>query len=142
MVKPVSPPICPYCGGDAVLVAGSVIYGDRRDQDLAEKKFWYCAGDQAWVGCHAKTEKPLGRLADSELRAAKQAAHAVFDPLWQARQRVSGLEKFRARGRGYKWLAEQMGIPTKLCHIGMFDIEQCRRVVEICTPFTRKLRKS
>jgi hypothetical protein len=38
-----------------------------------------------------------------------------------------------ARGGRYKKLAELMGISKKECHIGMFDVDQCRRVVEICS---------
>ncbi|WP_247790043.1 MULTISPECIES: zinc-finger-containing protein [unclassified Bradyrhizobium] len=39
-----------------------------------------------------------------------------------------------ARGSGYRWLSEQLGINRKRCQIGMFDVETCRRVVEICSP--------
>lgn len=139
MVKPVSPPICPYCGGDAKLVTGDVVYPDWAD--LAGKRFWYCAGDAAWCGCHGKTERPLGNLADKSLRDARQAAHAEFDPIWQAAMKRDNLEKFRARGRGYKWLAEQMQIPVRQCHIARMDMEQCARVVAICAPFARRLRR-
>jgi hypothetical protein len=37
-----------------------------------------------------------------------------------------------SRRGAYRWLAEQMGITGDDCHIGMFDVAQCRRVVEIC----------
>lgn len=139
MVKPVSAPICPYCGGDAVLVGGRVIYPERAD--LWDQRFWYCAGDNAWVGCHEKTEKPLGRLADVWLRQAKQRAHAAFDPIWQAKARRAKINIHHARGKGYRWLAEQMGIPGSEMHIGMLSIEQCEQVVTICSPIAAKLRR-
>jgi|SRR6185312_926919 len=142
MVKPVSPPICPYCGGDAVLVAGSVIYGDRRDQDLADKKFWYCAGDAAWIGAQAKTERPLGTMADADLRAAREAAHQHFDWLVRAAARRDNIGYFRAQGHAYKWLREQMQLPaSERCDIEFFDAAKCARVVEIFAPFTTKLRR-
>lgn len=37
-----------------------------------------------------------------------------------------------ARGGRYKKLAELMGLSMAECHIGMFDEEQCRKVVELC----------
>lgn len=118
---------CPYCGNDAKLVGGVTIYPHR--PNLYEKKFWYCDNGHpaAYVGCHknSKTHAPLGRLADAELRGAKKAAHAAFDPLWK-----SGKMK---RQSAYKWLANELGIPGKLCHIGMFDVTQCRNVVAVCT---------
>lgn len=141
MVKPVSAPICPYCGGDAVLVKGDVIYPNTRDLDIHDRRYWYCAGDGAWVGCHEKTEKPLGRLADVWLRQAKQRAHDVFDPIWKEKARRAKINIHHARGKGYRWLAEQMGIPASEMHIGMLSIEQCEQVVAICAPIAAKLRR-
>ena len=127
--------VCDYCSGEARLVFGDVIYPHR--PDLFDKKFYYCKPCDAWVGCHARTEKPLGRLANKELRRFKQAAHAALDPLWQKRhERKSkadpGYKKGMARGGAYKRLAKKMGIPIKECHIGMFTVEQCKQVIEIC----------
>lgn len=116
--------VCPYCGGSAEMVAGTVIYPHR--PDLSTRSFWRCAhGCDAYVGCHAGTDKPLGRLANAELRAAKIAAHKAFDHRW----RSHGLR----RGRAYDWLSEQLGIPPGACHIAMFDIETCQRVIDVCT---------
>lgn len=64
---------------------------------------------------------PLGRLANAELRQAKRAAHAAFDPLWQSRR--------MSRRSAYAWLAQQLGIAVEDCHIGMFDTESCQRVI-------------
>lgn len=114
--------LCPYCGKAASLVGGINIYPHR--PDLAEKKFYQCAPCDAYVGCHPGTTNPLGRLADAELRKAKMAAHAAFDPLWK--------EGNKKRGSAYAWLCDQLGIEKKDCHIGMFDVEMCRRVVEVC----------
>jgi hypothetical protein len=127
---------CDYCAQPAALVTGDVIYPHR--PDLAHKQFLHCAPCKAWVGCHPGTTNPLGRLANAELRAAKIAAHDAFDPIWKARfaeksQRDSGYTRGMARGGRYKKLAELMGISKKECHIGMFDVDQCRRVVEICS---------
>lgn len=113
---------CPYCGNSAKLVSGDVIYPHRHD--LHEKKFYHCAPCDAYVGCHQGTTNALGRLANAELRAAKMAAHASFDPIWK-----SGEKK---RGSAYAWLADALGIDKKHCHIGMFDVADCKRVVDAC----------
>lgn len=85
---------------------------------------------QAWVGCHPGTENPLGGLANAELRKAKQAAHAVFDPIW--RNAVEDGNRGKARRKAYRWLAGSLGIPEKQCHIGYMDVDQCMRTVEAC----------
>jgi hypothetical protein len=98
---------------------------------------YLCRPCKAWVGVHKGTDKPLGRLANKELREWKIKAHAAFDPLWKAKM-SQGHSKKSARNSGYAWLAEQMGIPREACHVGMFDVEQCKRVVEICSPYLRR----
>ncbi len=120
--EPQPPPVCPYCSAVAVLVGGEVIYPHR--PDLAAKKFWRCAPCMAYVGCHPHTTNALGRLANAELRAAKQAAHAAFDPLWKKGQ--------QHRSTAYAWLAERLGKQDGTCHIGMMDVADCKRVVEVC----------
>lgn len=116
--------LCDYCGKQAKLVQGDVIYPHR--PDLYELWFWSCEPCQAYVGTHkqSKVHFPLGRLANHALRRAKNRAHAAFDPLWK-----DGPTK---RKEAYEWLSNGLGIDFKDCHIGMFNIEQCDRVVEIC----------
>lgn len=115
-------PICPYCNGESKLVSGLVIYPYRKD--LSDLNFYQCAPCDAYVGCHKGTTQPLGRLADEELRKWKSIAHRVFDPMWR-----TGLMK---RKEAYQALAREMGIEAKHCHIGMFDIDQCKQVYAIC----------
>lgn len=124
---------CLYCGNAATLVNGLAIYPHRLD--LADLKFWKCEPCKAYVGCHKKGARisrsqvsdgtvPLGRLANAELRTWKSRVHEVFDPIW----RSGGM----TRGTAYTWLATKMGIHKDNCHVGMFDVEQCKRAVEIC----------
>ncbi len=128
-------PICPYCGKASKKVTGKEIYPHR--PDLHGKVIYQCAPCDAHVGCHPGTDKPLGRLADAELRKWKLRAHGAFDPIWQARfeRRKAEDPKYKkgmARGGRYKRLAELMGIPKQECHIGMFTVTQCKQVVAIC----------
>lgn len=115
---------CPYCGKKAELVTGRAIYPHLRH--LRSKMFWQCAPCDAYVGCHENGSgtKPLGRLANAELRALKRAVHVVFDPLWQNGK--------QSRKDAYHYLADHLGIPYAECHVGMFDEETCRRAIEIC----------
>jgi hypothetical protein len=75
---------CPYCNHDAELVTGAVVY--PRLPWLHEKLFYSCLPCNAYVGCHDGTVRPLGRLANAELRAVRMAAHAALDPIWKSRQ--------------------------------------------------------
>jgi len=117
--------VCPYCKGRSRLVKGNVIYPHR--SDLYDKDFYLCRPCDAYVGCHTGTTIPLGRLANAELRRAKLQAHAAFDPIWK--------NGHKSRGGAYAWLSEQLNISKELCHIGMFDVDQCRRVTEVCQEF-------
>lgn len=114
---------CDYCGNPAELVTGEAIYPHRRD--LHAKHFYRCEPCGAYVGCHSGTTKALGRLANAELRAAKMAAHAAFDPKWRA-----GNMK---RKQAYAWLADKLGMEINKCHIGMFDVALCTRVAQVCS---------
>ena len=114
--------MCPYCGHEALFVFGDIIYPHRRD--LWKKPFWACEPCGAYVGCHPGTENPLGRLANSELRSAKVSVHAAFDPLWRSGR--------MSRNAAYRWLAENLGIEVRHCHVGMFDVEMCRKAVFLC----------
>lgn len=135
MEKKVAAPDCQYCGNKSKLVGGDVIYPHRKD--LASKKFYNCEPCKAFVGCHPNTVQPLGVLANAELRKAKSATHAVFDPIWQERLQAKKqldpkYHKGMARGGRYKKLAVLLGIPQSECHIGMFSLELCQRTIEIC----------
>ena len=123
--KKVMKVICPYCQNDAKFVTGRKIYPHR--PDLFNKRFYLCEPCGAYVGTHRGTKAPLGRLADQELRQWKMKAHAAFDPLWQ----VSSSLRSRRRSSCYKRLAKAMNINAQECHIGLFDVDQCKQVVEL-----------
>lgn len=118
--------ICPYCGERAEFVDSKIVYGKSYG------KIYLCRKCLAYVGVHKGTDKPLGRLANAELRYWKKAAHAAFDPVWK-------YGRFRGyRNAAYGWLAGRMGLPVEETHIGMFDVAQCKKAIQIC----RKERSS
>lgn len=110
---------CDYCGQPAQLIDSAIVYG--RSYGL----IYFCASCRAWVGVHKGTKKPLGRLANAELREWKKKAHAAFDPIWK--------QGHMRRNDAYAWLSKQMNLPESQTHIGMFDICDCKKVIKICT---------
>ncbi len=111
--------ICDYCGRPAEFVDSKIIYGKSYGM------IYLCRHCMAYVGVHKGSDAPLGRLANAELRYWKKRAHAVFDPLWK-RGRFRG-----HRGAAYGWLAQKMRLPMEQTHIGMFDVAQCKQVINI-----------
>lgn len=111
---------CDYCGKPARYTDSSIVYQGR-----SYGMIYYCHDCHAWVGVHKGTDKPLGRLANAELRHWKQGAHAAFDRIWRNNRGLT-------RRGAYRWLAEQMGLPEDKAHIGMFNVEQCKQVIALC----------
>jgi len=134
-VNVIEAPACPYCGKPSHPATGREIYPHR--PDLWGRGFFACTPCDAYVGTHRDTGKPLGTLANAPTRAARQAAHAAFDPLWKHLMSVyEGVLTKKvhsvARTRAYAWLADQMGYENRAdCHIAAMSIEQAQRVVQI-----------
>ena len=122
MVK-TAPVLCPYCNALAELVSDSEVY--RRGYGGL---IYLCRPCKAWVGCHKGGKKPLGRLADAELRQLKIRGHELFDPLWKR----AGRSK---RSAAYRWLAEGTGIPLEECHFGMMDVDRAQKAIAFLEAF-------
>lgn len=124
---------CPYCGKDTEWVSDTEIYSRSYGGMI-----YLCRDCDAYVGVHKnEQDKSLGRLANKELREAKIQAHASFDDLWK-RKIAKGFSKGKARASAYKWLSKEMGTEPEFTHIGMFDVEQCNKVVELCKPYKKQ----
>lgn len=116
---------CPYCNRPTEYVDSKRVYMKSYGM------IYLCEPCGSWVGVHKGTDKALGRLANRELRKWKKNAHKYFDPLWQKKMK-QGYKKGDARYLAYRWLSVQMGIDFAVTHIGMFDVDQCKQVIEIC----------
>lgn len=129
---------CDYCGQPAQLVTGKTIYG----RDFARNWFWRCVPCGAWVGCHANSEKkrPMGRLANKELRALKRRGHDLFDPIWQAAWKHRGGAKNKIRDVAYRWLAENTGIERRHCHFGEMDDTELATAIRFLELYYANLR--
>jgi len=125
--KPKHPVLCPYCGKKAEKATGATIYPHRAD--LYEKRFYLCEPCDAYVGVHAGTWLPFGRLANAELREIRRKAHALFDPLWKKGEMT--------RGEAYGWLSRSLGITREETHIGNFDVAMCQETINAVTELKR-----
>jgi len=107
--------MCPDCG--APMAQRCSTYGP----------FWGCSRYPACRATHGAHPdgSPLGVPANSATKRARIEAHAAFDLLWR-----TGRMK---RNEAYRWLAEQLGIERRACHIANFDAATCARVVEIAS---------
>lgn len=116
--------LCPYCQQGAKLVSGEKIYPHRKD--LYTLKFWVCEPCWAYVGTHKdKDNKPLGTLADADLRKVRSYAHEAFDQKWRCGE--------MSRSDAYAWLSEALGVSVLKCHIGSFDRATCKKVIALCS---------
>ena len=124
--------MCPYCNRPTQYVNSKIVYGKKSNYGM----IYYCKPCKAWVGVHPGTDIALGRLADSKLRKAKIAAHKAFDQI--ARTNLINkvwpkyIPKLNNRRKAYMWLAKQMNMTDEECHIGRFNILECKRVITIC----------
>jgi hypothetical protein len=118
-------PSCRYCGNESKRATGADLYPHR--PDLASSIFYRCRPCDAQVGCHPGTDQPLGVLADAPLRRARQRAHQAFDVIWRGK----GPRRI-VRKEAYVWLSRELCLPLHECHIGLFDIFTCERVIALC----------
>ena len=123
---------CPYCGSNVSLVSSSIVY---RGKDFG--LIYLCdnyPNCDAYVGVHKGTNQPLGRLANAELREWKKKAHAAFNPLYESGQ--------MSRKQAYKLMQSLMNMDDKEAHIGNFDVEQCKTLIEKLTEYHHRASKS
>lgn len=99
---------------------------------------YLCEKCDAYVGTHKMGKnkgRALGRLANKELRQWKQKAHSKFDSLWKMSR------KKNARTNAYAWLGREMNLRPSRTHIGMFNVDQCRKAIELCDALLRSIKK-
>lgn len=122
--------ICQYCMRPAKFMDSAPLYGGK-----SYGMVWACLPCQAWVGVHKgdPNSKPLGKLANKELRIAKMMAHAAFDPLWKSGRMT--------RTEAYQHLSSLLGVPKEEAHIGMFNVPQCMQVVKLLQQESEHMQK-
>lgn len=116
---------CPYCNKEAEFLSSKEFYKKDYGTNL-----YLCRPCDAYVGTHGDSEKPLGTMANKELRKMRMEVHKAFDSLWKGRWR-----RFPSRSEAYRWMREQMGLSYEDGHIGMFNVGQCERLVKLVKQF-------
>ena len=111
--------ICPYCNNQAEWVENKAIYGRNYGKSFM---MWLCKPCNAYVGCHNNTRKPLGVIANRELREWRKKAHNAFDPLWKNNRNMN-------RDKAYGLLEKEFKC---VVHIGESDIEMCKLIIKFC----------
>lgn len=120
-----NPPVtCRYCGGKVIRCSARALYGARGQGEI-----YFCTNCNAAVGVNTAGE-PKGKLANAVLRQKRIDTHRIFDRWWKTRGMT--------RSEGYVWLARQMHLPTRLAHIGNFDMDECDTVVALCMDDVKK----
>lgn len=115
---------CPYCNKEAKWCENKEIYGKNYGKSYM---CYLCKDCDAYVGCHQNTVRPLGTMANKELRMWRRKVHAYIDPLW--------LSKKIKRGKLYNKISDLVGFPF---HVGDADIETCQRILKIRFNFVAK----
>jgi len=111
---------CPYCKKPAEWVSNEAVYGGRRYGK--SYMIWLCVPCDARVGCHQNTKRPLGTMANKELREVRIAAHANIDSLWRSGD-------YR-RSDVYRAMNKHFG---KEIHVGESDIELAQQIADLDT---------
>lgn len=113
------PKQCPFCNGDVVFTSNKELYG----KEYGNGKCYLCRNCKASVGTHNGTKRPLGVMANKEMKVLKKACHDLFDYVWKSRK--------LSRGRAYSILADQLDISQKDCHFGYFQIDMLIKSITI-----------
>ena len=108
--------LCRYCGGPVEFVDSARVYRGK-----SYGMIYDCRPCDAYVGVHKGTDKPLGTLANRELRQWRMRAHSAFDPMWQKGKMT--------RRDAYSWMQTALSMSAEQAHISRFDVEQCERLV-------------
>ncbi len=84
---------------------------------------YVCLPCDARVGTHRNSKTPLGTLANAALRDLRMQCHKIFDRKWKCGK--------MSRKKAYKWLQKAMGLSEEKAHIGMFNENQCKKLLQI-----------
>ena len=115
---------CPYCGRQAVLRPAMYVYGER---NLDPDNYLYVCGGypacDSYIGAHKKSLRPMGTLADGDLRHKRILAHRLLNQITD--QGIMG------RDAVYQWLAVRLGLSYEDTHIGYFSADLCDKAIDL-----------
>ena len=116
---------CPYCGAPAVCRPASTVYGNKirtKGSYLYLCSRWPAC--DSYVAAHKRDRRPMGTLANGDLRHKRILAHRALEDFRQSRR----MDKWAV----YLWLQGKLGLNEHQTHIGMFSEQMCDRVIAVC----------
>ena len=123
---------CPYCGAQATLRPASVIYGSRAIHP--DSRFYICSrwpACDSYVRAHKGSRRPMGELANGDLRQKRIEAHQALEQLqhhWKTSRKYM-----------YLWLGYSLGIDAAHAHIAQFGEYRCEQTILLCQQAKKNL---
>lgn len=124
---------CPYCGAAAAMRPAGDIYG--YSPQSKGKHLYVCTNwpvCDSYVAAHKDDLRPMGTMANGELRHKRILAHKALDSY----QKATHMNKWA----GYVWLQVKLGMEPDKAHIAMFSEEECDRVIDLCRNAVKSYR--
>ena len=109
---------CPYCGGLAVLRPAEYVYGERNLNPITICMFAVVTHPVILIlESIKKSMRPMGTLANGDLRHKRIEAHRALNKVVQA--------GIMTKHGAYIWLQNRLCLREKDMHIGMFSEYRC-----------------
>lgn len=122
---------CPYCGSAAQLRPASTVHGE---QTFSAGSYLYLCSRwpvcDSYVSAHRRNLRPMGTLANGELRHKRIVAHRELERF----RKKQGMETWAV----YLWLQGALGLSEAQTHIALFSEDRCEQVISLC----KKARKT
>ncbi len=116
---------CPYCHSKAILRPARFVH--EKNTIVTGKHLYVCANwptCDAYVSAHDHNLRPMGVLANGELRNQRILAHRALERY----RKVTGMTKREL----YIWLRTKLDLAEKDAHVAAFTDEQCSQVIRLC----------
>lgn len=125
---------CPYCGGKPKYISGNKLYNKNIGM------IYVCENCDAYIGVYGSTKRPLGRLANSELRKKKQETNYYINAIIQKAVK-KGQHRSEAKKSTLKWLGNNLEVDVTHMQTNMFDIDLCEETIKLCKPYCKEYYK-
>lgn len=116
---------CPYCDKESDLVSSDVIHQEEHGM------IYYCKDCDAAVGT-LYGDQALGCLAKKHLRDQRRYCFKLLDQLIDKKISFGKIKRRTAKNRMNSWICKLLNITKVECHIGYWNEDQCRKVIEEC----------
>lgn len=116
-------PVKCFCGRTAILRKASEIKKGAGPNEYLYVCSAYPDCD-SYVKAHQDTLKPMGTLANKQLRRMRILAHRSFDQIWK--------NNILSRNAAYEWLCSVVELDRDQAHISLFGEYMCAQVIAEC----------